>query len=142
MLADKTIDLALHRPTRVLRAALLLCLLIIGGVAAPFVAPEVPLPKLTIDTDPENMLAENHPARIMNRGRVPGAVVSDALLQAVEAEWRDKSRGRAAAIERAARLGAILRGLGYRGVHLGGIHRDFQIICGNIGLGAVHSTTF
>jgi len=67
-------------------------------------------------------------ARIMNQGRVPGAVVSDELLHTVEEEWRDKSRGRAAAIERAARLGAVLRGLGYRGIHIGGIHRDFATV--------------
>lgn len=65
-------------------------------------------------------------ARIMNRGRIPGAVVPDALLQTVEREWRDEKRGQAAAIERAAALGAVLRGLGYRGIHLSGIHRDFS----------------
>ncbi|HSO20124.1 MAG TPA: methylenetetrahydrofolate reductase C-terminal domain-containing protein [Desulfosarcina sp.] len=67
-------------------------------------------------------------ARIMNQGRVPGAVVSDRLLQAVEREWRDKRRGQAAAIERAARLASVLRGLGYRGVHIGGIHKDFSTV--------------
>jgi methylenetetrahydrofolate reductase (NADPH) len=67
-------------------------------------------------------------ARIMNGGGVPGAVVSDRLLQTVEKEWSDKTRGKDAAIERAARLGAVLRGLGYRGIHIGGIHRDFSIV--------------
>ncbi|MGB5986293.1 MAG: methylenetetrahydrofolate reductase, partial [Desulfobacterales bacterium] len=67
-------------------------------------------------------------ARIMNQGRVPGAVVTDALLGTVEREWRDKTEGRAAAIERAARLGAVLKGLGYRGVHIGGIHREFATV--------------
>lgn len=64
-------------------------------------------------------------ARIMNRGGVPGAVVSDRLRQTVEQEWRNPGDGRKAAIERAARLGAVLRGLGYRGIHIGGVHRDF-----------------
>jgi methylenetetrahydrofolate reductase (NADPH) len=67
-------------------------------------------------------------ARIMNQGRVPGAVVTDSLLQTVENEWRDKSAGKIAAVERAARLGAVLRGLGYRGIHLGGIHHDFATV--------------
>ena len=66
-------------------------------------------------------------ATIMNRGRVPGAVVSDRLLETVRREWQDKREGREAAIERAARLGALLKGLGYRGIHLGGIHRDFEL---------------
>jgi len=65
-------------------------------------------------------------ARMINQGRVPGAVVTDPLLHTVLTEWKDKKRGKAAAIERAARLGAILQGLGYRGIHIGGIHRDFS----------------
>jgi len=67
-------------------------------------------------------------ARIMNRGRVPGAVVTDKLLQAVENEWSDKKQGQAAAIERAARLGAVLKGFGYRGIHIGGIRRNFDTV--------------
>jgi methylenetetrahydrofolate reductase (NADPH) len=67
-------------------------------------------------------------ARIMNQGRVPGAVVTDPLLGKVQTEWQDKKQGKAAAIERAARLGAILQGLGYRGIHIGGIHRDFSTV--------------
>ncbi len=64
-------------------------------------------------------------ARIMNRGDVPGAVVTDDLLARVEREWRNPEDGRRAAVERAARLGAVLKGLGYRGMHLGGVHRQF-----------------
>jgi len=62
----------------------------------------------------------------MNQGRVPGAVVTDTLLRMVQSEWQDKNQGKAAAIERAAQLGAVLQGLGYRGIHIGGIHRDFS----------------
>jgi methylenetetrahydrofolate reductase (NADPH) len=65
-------------------------------------------------------------ARIMNQGRVPGAVVTDDLLRKVETEWQDRREGKIAAIERAARLGAVMQGLGYRGIHIGGIHRDFS----------------
>ena len=68
-------------------------------------------------------------ARIMHAGRVPGAVVSSQLLDTVEAEWQTgRQSGKTAAVERAARLGAVLRGLGYRGIHLGGIHRDFSTV--------------
>jgi methylenetetrahydrofolate reductase (NADPH) len=59
---------------------------------------------------------------------VPGAVVTDDLLRTVQREWQDKRQGKKAAIERAARLGAVLRGLGYRGIHIGGIHRDFESV--------------
>jgi methylenetetrahydrofolate reductase (NADPH) len=67
-------------------------------------------------------------ARIMNAGRVPGVVVPDRLMDRVLAEWRDRDTGRQAAVERAARLAAVLKGLGYNGIHLGGIHRDFSLV--------------
>ena len=67
-------------------------------------------------------------ARIMNAGQVPGAVVSDELLNKVIREWRDKMQGRALAVERAARLGAVLKGLGYRGIHIAGVHRGFELV--------------
>ncbi|RPJ15686.1 MAG: hypothetical protein EHM30_08230, partial [Desulfobacteraceae bacterium] len=66
-------------------------------------------------------------ARLMNDGRIPGAVVSRSLMEKVIAEWKDPESGRAASVERAARLGAVLKGLGYRGIHIGGVHRDFRI---------------
>jgi len=67
-------------------------------------------------------------ARIMNAGKVPGAFVSDALLRQVEDEWRQSSQGRVAAIERGAQLAAVLKGLGYKGIHIGGIHRNFDLV--------------
>ncbi len=67
-------------------------------------------------------------ARIMNRGKVPGALVSNALLQRVEKEWQRGASGKAAAVERAAKTAAVLKGMGYRGIHIGGIHRDFETV--------------
>jgi len=67
-------------------------------------------------------------AAIMNTGKVPGAVVTDALLETVRQEWKDKKKGREAAIERAARLAAVLKGLGYKGIHIGGIHSGFETV--------------
>ena len=65
-------------------------------------------------------------ARIMNSGKVPGVTVPDRLLQLVAAEWEQPGEGRKAAIERAAKLAAILKGLGYKGIHIGGIHGSFD----------------
>jgi methylenetetrahydrofolate reductase (NADPH) len=65
-------------------------------------------------------------ARMMNEGKIPGCVVSDRLLQLVVAEWKDKAEGHRAAIERAAKLAVVLKGLGYRGIHIGGIHSTFK----------------
>jgi len=67
-------------------------------------------------------------ARIMHSGRVPGAVVTKALLRRIEAEWQDPVRGRQATIERCARLAAVLKGLGYKGIHIEGIHRSFEVV--------------
>lgn len=66
-------------------------------------------------------------ARIMNQGLVPGAVVTDKLLARIVDEWKDPKSGRTKAIERAAKLGAILKGLGYQGMHLGGVHKTFDV---------------
>ena len=66
-------------------------------------------------------------AGIINAGGVPGAVVTDALLQRVQKEWLDPDSGRKATIERSARLAAVLKGLGFKGIHIGGIHRSFDM---------------
>lgn len=67
-------------------------------------------------------------ARAMNKGRVPGAWVPDDLFNQVISEWKQPRQGLNAAIERSARLGVILKGLGYRGIHIGGIHKSFKTV--------------
>jgi len=68
-------------------------------------------------------------ARVMNRGKVPGVTVSDSLFNRVMAEWeKSREEGLHQAVERAARLAVILKGIGYRGVHIGGIHRSFKTV--------------
>jgi methylenetetrahydrofolate reductase (NADPH) len=67
-------------------------------------------------------------ARAMNRNRVPGAYVSDALYEKVIQEWKTPKEGLNAAIERTARLGAILKGFGFRGIHIGGVRRSFKTV--------------
>jgi len=67
-------------------------------------------------------------AQIMNAGKIPGVVVTDKLLKQVREEWRSKQTGRKAAIERSARLIAVVKGLGYRGVHISGIHQSFETV--------------
>ena len=68
-------------------------------------------------------------ARAMNQGRVPGAYVSDNLYNKVLSEWKQNPRkGLKESVERAAILGVILKGMGYRGIHIGGIHRSFKTV--------------
>jgi methylenetetrahydrofolate reductase (NADPH) len=67
-------------------------------------------------------------ARIIHENRIPGAVVTRELYDRIRSEWQDPGSGRKAAIERSARLAAVLKGLGYRGIHLGGVHWRFETI--------------
>ncbi len=64
----------------------------------------------------------------MNSGKIPGVVVTDKLFEQIKEEWRNKHAGRKAAIERSARLIAVVKGLGYRGVHMAGIHQSFKTV--------------
>ncbi len=65
-------------------------------------------------------------ARLMNSGQVPGAIVTSHLMEQVSAEWKDRVSGRKASVERAARLAAVLKGIGFSGIHIGGIHSSFD----------------
>jgi methylenetetrahydrofolate reductase (NADPH) len=67
-------------------------------------------------------------AKAMNKGAVPGVVVPDKLLAKVLKEWRDPQEGLRMAIERTARLASVLKGLNYRGIQIGGIHRSFKTV--------------
>ena len=67
-------------------------------------------------------------AKIMAAGRVPGVVVTPELLKRVQAEWQDRKAGHSAAVERSARLAVVLKGLGYKGAHFGGINRSFETL--------------
>lgn len=56
----------------------------------------------------------------MNEGGVPGGFVTDKLLNCVQSEAQAPDAGKAAALTRAARLIAVLKGLGYRVAHIVG----------------------
>jgi len=62
----------------------------------------------------------------MNKGLVPGCVVSDELLAALSAEAEQPDKGKGARLERAARMMAMFRGMGFAGVHLGGFGLKFE----------------
>ncbi len=63
-------------------------------------------------------------ARILHRGAVPGITVTERLLKTVEREAGAPDGGREAALRRAAKLMAVCRGLGFRGVHICGAPLD------------------
>jgi len=64
----------------------------------------------------------NRAAEKMARGDIPGCWVSPELQAIVKRESQDADKGKAARMERAARMVAILKGLGYAGAYLGGTH--------------------
>ncbi len=59
-------------------------------------------------------------ARLMNQNGVPGCVVTDKLLEEITAEAKAEDKGKAARLERAAKMVAMMRGMGFAGVHIGG----------------------
>ena len=67
-------------------------------------------------------------ARAMNANRVPGCVVTDKLLGQIEEESHATDKGRQARLERAARLYAIVKGMGFAGVSLSGQSLPYEAV--------------
>jgi methylenetetrahydrofolate reductase (NADPH) len=59
-------------------------------------------------------------ARAFHRGIIPGIVVTDELLALAERHGGSRDKGRAFFVDLAAKHLAVVRGLGYDGVYLGG----------------------
>ena len=75
---------------------------------------------------------------LFTRARIPGVVVTEPLLELCRLQGQSPDGGKAFFIEFAAKQIAIYRGLGYRGVYLGGVHdftsdrqnsRDGAVVC-------------
>ncbi len=72
-------------------------------------------------------------ARLMNKNELPGCVVTDELLSTMTEEAKAADKGKEARLLRSAKLVAVLRGLGYKGIHLGGpvlSYEDVEFILG------------
>jgi len=67
------------------------------------------------------------PAEKMSGGEPPGCWVAPELVEKIREEVKAKDKGEAARLERAARMVAILRGLGYGGAYIGGTHKSEHI---------------
>ena len=63
----------------------------------------------------------------MSKGDPPGCWVAPELVERIRREARVPDNGLAARLERAARMVAIVRGLGYAGAYLGGDHQADRI---------------
>jgi methylenetetrahydrofolate reductase (NADPH) len=66
-------------------------------------------------------------AEKFSKGEPPGCWVSKELLARIQEEAKAEDKGMAARLERAARMVAIVRGLGYAGAYLGGIDNAERI---------------
>ena len=64
-------------------------------------------------------------ARYFHSGKIPGVTVTDELMALVEKQAASPDKGKAFLLEFAAKQCAIARGLGYRGIYLGG-HLDVE----------------
>jgi methylenetetrahydrofolate reductase (NADPH) len=62
-------------------------------------------------------------AEKMSLGEPPGCWVAPELVEKIRSEVPGADTGRAARLERAARMVAVLRGLGFAGAYLGGDHQ-------------------
>jgi len=63
---------------------------------------------------------------IMYRGGVPGCIIPEELYHQIQHEAGTVDRGKKARLVRAAKLMAIMKGLGYAGAHIGGPGITFQ----------------
>jgi methylenetetrahydrofolate reductase (NADPH) len=59
-------------------------------------------------------------AKLMNENRIPGCVVPDRLLAELDRERGTPDRGLEARLLRAAKMYALMKGMGFSGVHIGG----------------------
>ncbi len=59
-------------------------------------------------------------ARILHKGVIPGCTMPARLLAQIESEASDADGGLGARLDRAARMVAMLVGMGYQGIHLSG----------------------
>lgn len=66
-------------------------------------------------------------ARFFSTGTIPGVVMSDELVRLCQMRAQDADKGEAFFDELAAKQIAIFKGLGYRGIYLGGIQRFARI---------------
>lgn len=64
-------------------------------------------------------------ARAMNENRIPGAIVTDELREEIEAE-QDGEDPHQAMLDRAAKMYAWMKGMGFAGVHIGGHGADYE----------------
>jgi methylenetetrahydrofolate reductase (NADPH) len=67
-------------------------------------------------------------AKTMHENRVPGCVVTDKLLSRIAAEFQQKDKGRQTRLDRAAKMYAVVKGMGFRGAYVSGQGLPFESV--------------
>jgi methylenetetrahydrofolate reductase (NADPH) len=65
-------------------------------------------------------------AKTMRDNNIPGCVVTDKLLSRIAAESESKDKGKQARLDRAAKMYAIAKGMGYKGAYVSGQGLPFE----------------
>jgi len=66
--------------------------------------------------------------KLMNANQIPGCVVTDKLLAKLDEERKAKDKGRQARLDRAAKMYALAKGMGYGGAHIGGHGATYEMV--------------
>ena len=67
-------------------------------------------------------------AKAMHGNNIPGCVVTSKLLAQIAAEFESKDKGKQARLDRAAKMVAIVRGMGYKGAYISGQNLPFESV--------------
>jgi methylenetetrahydrofolate reductase (NADPH) len=67
-------------------------------------------------------------AKAMHENNIPGCVVTDQLLGRIAAESESKDKGRQARLDRAAKMLAVVKGMGYKGAYISGQSLPFESV--------------
>ena len=63
---------------------------------------------------------------VMNQNKLPGCVVTDKMLADLDQERKAEDKGVAARLLRAAKMYAMMKGMGFAGVHIGGHNLKYE----------------
>ncbi|HTY62950.1 MAG TPA: methylenetetrahydrofolate reductase C-terminal domain-containing protein [Acidobacteriota bacterium] len=66
--------------------------------------------------------------RTMHENNIPGCVVTDKLLHQLAAEAENRDKGKQARLDRAAKMFAIAKGMGYKGAYISGQNLPFESV--------------
>jgi methylenetetrahydrofolate reductase (NADPH) len=67
-------------------------------------------------------------AKAMHENNIPGCVVTTKLLSQLAAEFEGKDKGKQARLDRAAKMFAVVKGLGYKGAYISGQGLPFESV--------------